>query len=75
MLLRMITEEHVEIYRDSIMEEDARCVGYGSSCLGVFAFPTPVAAGSAGYARLARRLPGGAIHPSHPTTPGHPVSR
>ncbi|MBK8787062.1 MAG: hypothetical protein IPN43_11370 [Chitinophagaceae bacterium] len=30
----MITEEHVEIYRDSIMEEDARCVGYGSSCLG-----------------------------------------
>jgi len=34
MLLRMITEEHVEIYRDSIMEEDARCVGYGSSCLG-----------------------------------------
>lgn len=34
MFLRMVREEHVEIYRNSIMEEDARCVGHGSYCLG-----------------------------------------
>ena len=34
MSLSMVTEEQVKIYRDLIMEGDARCVGSGSSCMG-----------------------------------------
>jgi len=34
MSLRMVTEEKVESYRNLIMEGDATCVGFGSSCLG-----------------------------------------